>query len=159
MIVPNSERGYTLYSIGTAEMRTHIDKYKSKLLFQHHTKKYYYLVDRLAMYNSEIRDILDAVKRVSTHWFKVVKGSLINMMLRRYMVYMMNPQQYGHYGNYIFAANYCQLKMYLQKIAKVLICNYGFEDRYYKLHINKKKLFELSELWANKLMVVVEKNN
>ena len=152
MVVPNSKIGYTLYSIGTAEMRIYIDKYKSKLMFQHHTKNYYHLVDKLAMLNSEIRDILDAVKRVSTHWYKVVKGSLINIMLRRYMVYVMNPQHYGYYGDYIFAANYCQLKMYLQKIAKVLICNYNFEDKYYKVQINKMKLFKLSELWANNMI-------
>ncbi len=153
MVVPNSERGYTLFSIGTAEMRTHISEYESKLLFQHHTKKYYHLVDRLTMLSSEIKSILEAVSEVSSHWHKVVKGTLINMMLRRYLVYTRNPQHYGYYGNYIFAANYCQLKMYLQKIAKVLICNYGFEDKYYKLDIAKKKLFKLSKLWADYILV------
>ncbi|GIT97299.1 hypothetical protein TSL1_01200 [Sulfurovum sp. TSL1] len=47
MVVPYNEEGYTLFSISTAEMNESISRYQSKLLFQHHTKKFYHLVDRL----------------------------------------------------------------------------------------------------------------
>ncbi len=156
MVVPYNDEGYTLFSISTAEMSEYISRYESKLLFQHHTKKFYYLVDRLALLNSEIRSVLNAVKEVSEHWYKVVMGSLINMMLRRYMVFVLYPQQHGYYGDYFFAANYSQLKAYLQRVIGVLIHNYGFEDKYYALWIPRQELIKSSKLWGDAMIPFCE---
>jgi len=156
MVIPYDKEGYTLVSISTAEMNESITRYQSKLLFQHHTKNFYYLVDRLALVNSEIRTVLNAVKEVSDHWHKVVMGSLINMMLRRYMIFVLYPQQHGYYGDYFFASNYSQIKAYLQRTVGVLIHNYGFEDKYYALRLPRNELIKASKLWGDAMIPFCE---
>ena len=72
------------------------------------------------------------------------------------MVYLRNPQWYGYHGNVIFASNYSLSKYYLERTVKVLIIRDGFEQGYYNFKIPKKKLLQLSELWAEALIPVCE---
>ena len=118
-------------------------------LLKHRAKKYYYLVDRLLMVNSELRMILSYVRdKVSVNWYKTIRGAIIGLVLVRYMMFHLNPQWYQFRMDLVFYANYSIIKNYLQRIIKVLIKNYGLEDKYYKLYITPKNLQMLSKLWA-----------
>jgi len=126
------------------------DRYKSSLLLKHRTKKFQYLADRMIMVNPQLKELLSYVRdKVSVRWYKTIRGRILGLVMVRYMVYHMNPQHYSHRLDLVLFANYSIIQNYLQRIVKVLIKNYGLEDKYYGLKIQKQKLYELSKLWAN----------
>ena len=140
--------GYSQRSISTAEMNSLMSRKTSKLLFQHHTHKYYYLVDLLVSKCPDLKLLFNAVKEISSNWYKNIYGSIINMMLRRYMVYLDNPQWFGSYADTIFATNYSQVKAYLQRIVKVLNLNYHCNLGYIRLKVPRRDLLSLSSRWT-----------
>jgi len=152
MVIPNDVDGYTLFSIDDSEIST----YTSKLLFQHHSKKFYHLFDRLTMVNEELKYISDYISGISESWSIKFKGRIINRVLRMIIIYADKPKHYGYYGNYIFAASYSYIKHYIQQIIKLLILDYGLPNKYYKLQIKKKDLFYISELFANAMLPLCE---
>jgi len=112
-------------------------------------KNFQYLADRMLMVNPELKEVLSYVRdKVSVNWYKTIRGRIITLMLTRYMMFQMNPQWYAHKMDLVLFANYSIIKNYLQRIIKVLIKNYGLEDKYYKLYIKPKNLHNLSKLWA-----------
>jgi len=149
------EQGYSLFGIRDKELD--ITQDNAKLLFQHHSKDYYYLVDRIVMVSPEWKVVFDAIGGVSKRWLKSVKGRIVGIMLRRYMMYLDNPQWYGNYGDYFFASTYSIIKSYLQRVIKVLINNYGLHNKYYKLQIPKHKLIKLSELFYTGMIPLCER--
>ncbi len=149
------EQGYSLFGIRDKEVD--ISQDNAKLLFQHHSKDYYYLVDRMVMVSPELKVVMDSVGGVSKRWLKSVKGRIVGMMLRRYMMYLDNGNWYGNHGNYFFSANYSIIKSYLQRVIKVLINNYGLHNKYYKLQIPKSKLIKLSELFYTGMIPLCER--
>ena len=159
--VDGDKRGYSVMGITTADINDVFgyDKkiHKNYFYRKFKAKDYYFLVDRLCVLNDDVRVVLKGIEDVSKHWWTNVMSSLVQMIVRRYMTFLLNPQHYGGYGNYIFAANYTQLKNYLERIIKVLIKNYNFENRLYKLNIKRPKLIKLSELWTINLLPEAEK--
>ena len=149
--------GYSQRSISTAEMNSLMSRKTSKLLFQHHTHKYYYLVDLLVSKCPDLKLLFNTVKEISSNWYKNIYGSIINMMLRRYMVYLDNPQWFGSYADTIFATNYSQVKAYLQRIVKVLNTYYSARLGYMKFNVKRKDLLVLSERWINGALPLVTK--
>lgn len=125
------------------------DRYKHSLLVKHRIKKFQYLVDRMIMVNPQLDELLSYVRdKVSVNWYKTIKGRIISLMMVRYMMFQMNSQWYANKMDLLLFANYSIIKNYLQRIIKVLIKNYGLEDKYYKLYIKPKNLHNLSKLWA-----------
>ena len=137
-------------SISSARLYEELNynKTHSKYLTQHRTPKFRYLADRMVMVNPQLKEVLEFVKGISEHWYISIKSAIVGRFLRMYMVFQMYPQQFNHQAELLLFANYSIIKNYLQRIIKVLISNYGFEDKYYKLYIPKKKLHSLSKLWA-----------
>jgi len=156
MVVPNSG-GYTLFGTNSASMKDSISREHNKLLTQHHIPKYRYLVDRLISSSAVLYEIFEAIRAVSPRWYKQVKGSIVGMMMRRYIVFYDKPQWFGYYGDFLFASNYSQIKLYIDKIISVLKHNYNLEKKYYKTSIPKKQLIYLSKLWANDMLPLCEK--
>jgi hypothetical protein len=144
--------GYSQLSISTAIMNSLMSRKTSKLLFQHHICKYYHLVDMVVSKCPDLRLLLDTVKGISSHWHKNIYGSIIGMMMRRYMVYIDNPQWYGNYADTIFATNYCQVKAYLQRIVKVLNSKYKAKLGYLTLKLSRKDLLILSNRWTQNIL-------
>jgi len=128
------------------------DKRINRNLIKHRTKQFQHLVDRLLLVCDEMRGVLSYVNsEVSENWYKTIRGTILGMLLVRCMIYQMNPVHYKYRGDLIFYANYSIIKNYLQRIIKVLICNYGLEDKYYKLFVPKQKLYQLSELFYDSM--------
>ncbi|MDB2562197.1 hypothetical protein N9X61_01185 [Sulfurimonas sp.] len=153
MVVPNSG-GYTLFSTTVRDMDGSMSRYHSKLLFQHKTKNYHHLFDRLVMSCPHLQEVVNFIKTVGNdqHWFRTFRGSVLNLMLRRYMLFVSSPNQYGFYGDFIFASNYSILKNYLDNIIGVLKHEHGLPNKYYRILIPKPKLIALSKLWANEMI-------
>jgi len=147
MIVPNSD-GYTLYSTDVSDM----SYYTSKLLFQHKSKNYYHLFDRLQMVCPELVELVGLIKKVSTGWFIRFKGRVITFMLKAFITFAVNPQHYSHYADYLFAANYTKLRFYFQRLIKVLILKHGLYPKKYKFELKKKDLFYMSKLFAHSML-------
>ncbi len=148
MVVPHTKDGYTLFSIDTSHMST----YTSKLLFQHKTKQFHHLFNRLCLASEELRLMVEKIKDISQSFYSKFKGRIITFMLKVFTVYSANPLHYGHHGDYVVAANYTKLRYYMQKIVKSLITSYGYPDKYYRFHIPKAKLFKISELFADSMI-------
>jgi len=141
--------GGKVISIPMAYEYETVTRYERQLLTQHRRQKFQYLADRLLMVNSQLREVLEFVKvNVSEKWYKVIRTRILTLMMIRYMMFQMNPQWYAYRADLIFYANYSIIKNYLQRTIKVLIKNYGLEDKYYKLYITPKNLKMLSKLWA-----------
>ncbi len=141
-----------------ADEREFIDEKNRHLLLQHRTKYFYHLVDRLRMVNPDLDTLLCYVKdNVSVNMYKTIRGRIIGLMLIRYTNFLLHPQWYAHKGDLIFFANYFHIQQYLQRMVKVLICNYDYPDRYYGFKIKKHKLLKMSELFAQGMLPTVEK--
>ena len=149
--------GYSQRSISTAEMNSLMSRKTSKLLFQHHTRNYYHLVDLLASKCKEIQHLLETVGSISKNWLKNIYGSIINMMLRRYMIFTSNPQWFGSYADTIFATNYSQVKAYLQRIVKVLNLNYCANLGYMRFKLKRQDLLGISSRWTNEVLPLTMK--
>ncbi len=147
MIVPNSN-GYTLFHTDVSDMNT----YTAKLLFQHKSKDYYYLFDRLMTEIPELKQLVDLIKGISPSWFMRFKGRTITFMLKAFITFAANPQQYGHYADYLFAANYTKLRFYFQKIIKVFIKRYGLYPKKYKFELSRDRLFYMSRVFAHAML-------
>jgi len=125
-------------------------------LLQHRSKHYHHLIDRMAMVNPDLREVLSYVRdNVSKKWYSTIKGSLIGLMMIRYMHYFLYPQQYAYRGDLILFANYFLLQQYLFRIVGVLIHEYNLPNRYYGFKIKKDKLYKLSELFYDEMEDVV----
>ncbi len=149
--------GYSQRSISTVEMNSLMSRKTSKLLFQHHTSKFYHLVDLLASKCKEIQHLLETVGSISSNWYKNIYGSIINMMLRRYMVFISNPQWFGSYADTIFATNYSQVKAYLQRIVKVLNLHYNANLGYMRFRLKRRDLLSVSTRWTNEVLPLTMK--
>ncbi len=142
-------------SISLAEEYELIPRKISKLLTQHRTKPYLHLLDRMIMVNPDLKEMLEFVKsKVSENWYKTIRGSILGLFMRRYMLCLMNPQQHAHRMDLILFANYSIIKNYLQRTVKVLISEYGLKNRYYRFKIKTNELYKLSELWSEELFEV-----
>ena len=128
------------------------NKSHRKLLINHRNKKFRYFADRMISENKDLQEVLFYVRdNVSENWFKTLRGTLTSFALIRYMYFQRNPQWYNHRMDLVFYASYVYLQKQLQRTAKVLIMNYGLEDRFYNFHFTKKKLYYFSELLAEKM--------
>jgi len=107
------------------------------------------------MLSPELQRLIEAVGEVSEHWVKNIKGSLVGMMLRRYMVFFDNPQHYGHVGETFFATNFSQLIAYLRRIVKAVQIGYGYDFGYMSFKLDKQVLLELSRLWFVEMQELV----
>jgi len=122
------------------------------LLLNHRNKKFSNFADRMISENKEIREVLFYVRdNVSANWFRTLRGTLTSFILLRYMYYLLNPQWYQHRMDLVFFASYVYLQKQLQRTAKVLIENYGLEDKFYNFRFTKKKLYYFSELLAEEM--------
>ena len=148
MIIPNDKDGYTLFYTDTSDM----SYYTAKLLFQHKSKNYYYLFDRLTTECPELKQLSDWIKDVSPSWYVRFKGRTITFMLKAFITFAANPQHYGHYADYLFAANYTKLRHYFQKIIKVMLNLYDIPNRKYKFEIPKDRLFYISKVFATAML-------
>lgn len=127
------------------------------LLLKNRSKNYHYLIDRFVMVCPELNELLSYVRdTISKKWYSTIKGSLVGLMLVRYMHYYMYPQQYAHRGDLIFFANYFLLQQYLFRIVGVLKHNYNMpKDKYFRFRVKKDKLYKLSELFYDEMHGVV----
>ncbi len=150
--------GGEVASVSSLDEYEFISRKNRHLLVQHRSKKFSYLADRMVMVNSDLRDLLSYVRdEVSENWYKTIKGRIIGMLLIRYVIFSLYPQQYGHRGELILYANYSIIKNYLQRIVKVLICNYDYPDKYYRFKIEKNDLYQLSQLFYDRMEPTVTK--
>lgn len=102
-----------------------------KYLIQHRTPKHIYLVDRLISYNPELKDMLDYIRdNVSRDsWYKSIKGYVSGYMLRVFMYYQLNSQQYAYRVDLMLYSSYAFLQKYFQRLVKILIEVYNYRDR------------------------------
>ena len=150
--------GGEVFGMTTTEDRKSYPKEIRHKLLQHRSKHFHFLVDRLTIINSDLREVLRYVRdNVSERWYKSIKGRISGLMLIRYMEYLMYPQQYAYRGDLIFYANYSIVKSYLQRLAKVLILNYELPNRYYGFKVPTEDLYRQSILWTDEMLPTAEK--
>ncbi len=140
--------GGLVLGLSVAEEVELVSRKNRHLLLQHRAKHFYYLFDRLVMSCSDIQMLTEYVKdKVSDHWYRNIRGRVVGMVLIRYMNYLLNPQWYAYRGDLIFYANWVIIQQYLQRVTKVLILDYGFENKHYAFKIKKDRLFRLSGMF------------
>ncbi len=152
MVVPNDVDGYTLFSKHNRDVNKEIPTYTTKLLFQHKTKQFYHLYDRLLMVSPALKFISDYIKNISHSWYVSFRGKILNLILKRFLLFVDNKQQFGYFGDYVLSANYSQVTYYVDNIIGVLKHNYGLEDKYYHTKIDKKDLHYLSKVFAGEMI-------
>ncbi|CAI6151285.1 MAG: hypothetical protein SPLUMA2_SPLUMAMAG2_00113 [uncultured Sulfurimonas sp.] len=135
----------------TEDRKTYPQEIRHKLL-NHRAKNYHYLVDRLMIVNSDLREVLEYVRsNVSENWYKTIKGRIVGLMLVRCMDYELYPAKSSHRGDLIFYANYAIIQSYLFRLVKVLILHYDFPHRYYAFKVPSDELYKQSVLWFDSM--------
>jgi len=143
---------YSALSLANRYEMFEYDKKRTHVLTQHRIKQFYPLFDRLLMVNPELKLIVEWVEaNVSARWSKSIRGYVLNLCRISYMSYLMNPQWSGNQSDYVFKYNYIIIQQYLQRTVKVLIENYGLENKHYALKIKTPALNKLSKLFAEKM--------
>lgn len=166
IVVPDiSSRGYTMTAMKDIQVdevfgsrQSPLHKYFTNLSRQHDFSN---LIDTWIRYDERVGRILKATEGVSKHMYKHMRGKLINSMLRRYVLFLMNPQQYANAHDYVLAANFSYMKMKLEKHAFLLNLHYLNEENKlprtcYNLNLKKYKIIKLSKLWCDKLLPIAE---
>jgi len=128
------------------------NKSHHKYLTQHRTPKFIHLADRLISVNPDLQEMLGFIRdNVSKSWIKRIKGYIIGYALRMYMFYNLNPQWYAYRMDLLFYASYVFIQKYLQRLASVMINEYGYTNKFYNFYIPKDKLYSLSKLYADSM--------
>ena len=140
-----------------ADERQFLSRYERFLLTHHHTRHFYHLFDAMVRVNPNLQKMLDFIhKNISERWAKNIRGRVINDLMVRYLYFSLHPQQFAFKGFLVLYANYFYIQQYLQRLACVLVNEYGFEDKHHNFTIKKNNLLKLSKLWANEMLPYVE---
>ena len=143
---------YSALSIADRYEMFEYDKKRTHLITKLRTKQFYDLFDRLLMYNTELKLIVEWVEaNVSARWSKSIRGYVLNLARVSFMNYLMYPQRWNYQSDLVFKYNYIIIQQYLQRTVKVLIENYGLENKHYALKIKTPALNKLSKLFAEKM--------
>ena len=151
--MPRHINGNLVISISVHQMNEDL-KYNrtySKYLTETRTPKFVHLAERLISLSPELTELFAFIKGISLNWYKTLRGRIIGDYLRRYMIFQMHSAAYSHRADLLLYANYSIIKSFLQRIVKVLIKNYNFTDKYYSLKIPPKKLYALSQVFADEM--------
>lgn len=138
--------------------REFISKKHRHLLLQHRAKNFTYLVDRIAMVCPELQELLLLIKNnITIKGYKDLRGRIVGFMLIRYTDFVLHPQQYSHKGDLIFLANWFLIQQHLFRVVgKLKHLAFIPKEKYYKFKIKKTKLYELSKLYAEKMLPITQ---